>query len=108
MAINIKTYETLLRTRLSELNTRLNRIEDDLDTEPSKDWEDAAVERADDEVLEDLGLAGLQEIDAIRAALHRVADGTYGICVHCGEEILSARLDIVPQAALCRNCARAA
>jgi RNA polymerase-binding transcription factor DksA len=41
----------------------------------------------------------------IDAALSRVADGSYGICVNCGEQISEARLEAVPHAARCRNCA---
>ena len=44
-----------------------------------------AVEREDEEVLEDLGAAGVQEVRMIEAALKRIAKGTYGICVSCGD-----------------------
>ncbi len=41
---------------------------------------------------------------AIRAALARVADGRYGICVECGEPIGVARLKAVPEVATCVGC----
>lgn len=41
----------------------------------------------------------------IEAALDRVAEGTYGICVRCGEEIGGERLDVVPFTPFCRDCA---
>ena len=56
-------------------------------------------------MLEDLGAAGLQEIRMIEAALDRIAKGTYGICVSCGDPIARSRLDVVPHAPRCRNCA---
>lgn len=97
-----------LLDRLSELDTRLHAIEAELDVEHSKDWEEAAVEREGDEVLEHLGQAGQEEIRRIRAALQRIRDGEYGFCAKCGEEISAERLDVLPDTPLCRNCAAAA
>jgi RNA polymerase-binding transcription factor DksA len=42
---------------------------------------------------------------AVEAALKRVADGTYGTCVACGEQIAPARLEARPEAARCITCA---
>ena len=64
--------------------------------------------REDDEVLEGLGNAARQEIALLNAALRRIEDGTYGICQSCGGEISIARLEAVPHAMLCRECANAA
>lgn len=40
----------------------------------------------------------------VRAALGRVAEGTFGICVECEAEINSKRLAVAPWAAYCRPC----
>jgi RNA polymerase-binding transcription factor DksA len=100
------TNKARLEARLSELEKRLHRIGDRLDDPVSKDWEDQAVEREDDEVLEDLGRAGLKEIEVIRAALDRISEGTYGVCARCGEDISEDRLDAIPHTPLCRTCAQ--
>jgi DnaK suppressor protein len=42
----------------------------------------------------------------IRAALERIADGSYGECVDCAEPIPVARLDLDPTAPRCVSCAR--
>jgi RNA polymerase-binding protein DksA len=97
-------YEATLLARKAELAARLGKIETDLDQEPNADSEDRATERENDEVLEGLGHQGQMELAAIDAALKRIADGTFGICVRCGEEISAARLEAVPHAALCKNC----
>ena len=102
---NASHYESLLRSRLSELNARLSGVEAELDQPSDADVEERATEREGDEVLESLGNAGLSEIRMIQAALERVADGTYGECVACGEPISEARLNAVPHAARCKNCA---
>ena len=42
------------------------------------------------------------------AALARIADGTYGICLECEEPISAKRLAALPTAALCIRCQEAA
>lgn len=38
-------------------------------------------------------------------ALAKIADGTYGVCDRCGKPIPAPRLDALPAAALCMDCA---
>jgi DnaK suppressor protein len=40
----------------------------------------------------------------ILGALARIANGTYGVCLHCEEDILPKRLAAVPWAAFCIKC----
>jgi len=94
-----------LHRRLAELDARVHGIEAELETHDTEDLEELAVEREDDEVLEGMGSTGLQEITAIRAALDRIADGSYGICVKCGDKITEDRLDLLPATPFCRRCA---
>jgi RNA polymerase-binding transcription factor DksA len=96
---------TQLTDRLATLDARLHEIEDELDSHQSKDWEEMAVEREDDEVLERLGVSGQEEIVRIRAALARMEAGDYGVCVTCGEDISEERLDLLPATPFCRRCA---
>lgn len=100
---SVEIHEKQLRARLDYLGARLHRIDDQLD-EPLVAGEET-VDRENEEVLEDLGAAGLQEIRMIEAALDRIRQGTYGVCVVCGEAIPEERLDAVPHAAICRDCA---
>lgn len=41
----------------------------------------------------------------VEAALGKLDTGTYGACERCGEEIAVARLEALPSAKLCRDCA---
>ncbi len=95
-----------MEARLNELGERLHRIDEELYSHNSRDWEDLAIERESDEVLEDLGLTGREEIKAIQAAFARMDAGDYGTCVRCGEPIGEARLDALPYTPFCRDCAR--
>jgi len=102
---SLQTRKAQLEARLDELNARLHEIEDVLDDPVPADAEDRASEREDDEVLEDLGNKGLQEIQMIRAALDRIENGSYGDCVKCGDPISEERLDLLPYTPFCRDCA---
>lgn len=48
------------------------------------------------------------ELRQIEDALQRMADGRYGYCVTCGENIAPDRLEGDPTAVLCNDCARLA
>lgn len=94
-----------LLTRRGEILDNLAVIEDMLDDTPDQDWADRATERQGDEVLEALGLSDQAELRRIDAALARIEDGSYGVCVKCGEDIAPARLEALPDTPLCVNCA---
>lgn len=56
----------------------------------------------------DIGLATrelLQErANRLSAALERLSEGTYGVCVECAEPIAPARLEAVPEVETCIRC----
>jgi len=45
-----------------------------------------------------------ESLAQIERALARIADGTYGVCVRCGDAILAERLEAMPEAELCISC----
>jgi len=48
--------------------------------------------------------AGSAKLREARAALQRMDDGTYGICLECEEAISPLRLAALPWASLCLRC----
>lgn len=46
-------------------------------------------------------------LEEITAALNRIGDGTFGQCENCGQPISEQRLQAVPYAGRCIQCARA-
>jgi len=92
--------------KLNQMNTRLAQVEDALDDPIPKDSEDAALDREDDEVLEEVGHAAQREKAMIVAALERIVAGEFGACAQCGEEISEARLDVLPYTPVCAKCAK--
>ena len=79
---------------------------------------DIAIEKTPD-ALDEVQLAGERELAIrnldresnllrnVKGALARVADGSYGICLHCEEEIKPKRLDAVPWTKYCIRCQEA-
>ncbi len=102
--IAIETRKAQLEARMRDLRHRLYRIGDELEQPVSERFAEQATEREDDEVLEDLGAAGAQEIRMIDAALKRIEDGSFGICESCEEPISIKRLEARPETTLCIRC----
>jgi RNA polymerase-binding protein DksA len=50
----------------------------------------------------------LDLLGKVERALERVAEGSYGSCESCGKSIPMNRLDVLPYATLCIDCARKA
>ena len=94
-----------LEGRLAALQSRLASIKKDVTREHSGDSAEQAQERENDEVVDAIGNETAQSIRGVTAALERIADGSYGICENCGDQIGQARLEIVPEATRCVACA---
>ena len=97
-----------LEAQLAELEDRLSRIERDLAEPADADSSERAVQMEDDDALEGQATLISNEIAAVRRALERIEDGSYGECVRCGNDIAAGRLEARPEAALCIECASAA
>ena len=80
--------------------------------------EGIAIEKTAD-ALDEVQLAGERELAirnldresnllrSVMAALGRMADGSYGTCLHCEEDISPKRLNAVPWTAYCIKCQEA-
>ena len=94
-----------LEARLKELGAEVDRLEAESAQPLDADWSEQANQIEDVETAEGLEQVRLEEARDIRAALQRIADGTYGTCANCDAEIAPARLKALPTATLCINCA---
>ncbi len=101
----IETARTRLEAALAELKARQQHIARDLSEPLDPDSSERAVEMEDDASLEAQAALVSREIASIDRALERIAEGSYGECVSCGEQIAPARLAARPEAALCIGCA---
>lgn len=71
----------------------------------SQDFAEQAVEMENEEVVERLDEEAKHELALVNSALGRIEKGEYGICEACGNEISEERLDALPHAEKCINCA---
>ena len=51
-----------------------------------------------------IGEREIARMHEVGAALKRLHQGSYGFCTECGNEILEARLDAMPETAHCLAC----
>jgi len=103
---NMEHFKTKLLALKDELTQRINAIDKDIKHEGmSSNWTEQATERENDEVLESLGNSSEQELVMINSALKRIDSGDYFSCSICGEEIPSARLELLPFSTRCVSCA---
>lgn len=66
------------------------------------DSSQVTAERGEAEAL----AASLRDsLDEVEYALGKLDDGTYGACENCGNPIAPARLEAMPAARLCMECA---
>jgi len=94
-----------LGQRLAELTSHVAEIDEELRSALPADWEEQAAQLEGQDALEGIEKQKLREIQQIRAALQRIADGQYGVCAKCGEDIDPKRLTALPTAIVCLSCA---
>lgn len=91
-----------LLERVAHAEEDLRWLDTNVEIESEEEGQEANIAR----LLERLDDQGRSEIEAIDAALGRIADGGYGICQSCGEAIPEARLRAVPTTTRCLDCAK--
>jgi DnaK suppressor protein len=99
-------YKAVLEAKQAELSVGL------------RNREDIAIEKTPD-ALDEVQLAGERELAIrnldresnllrnVKGALSRISDGSYGVCLHCEEDIKPKRLDAVPWTKYCIVCQEA-
>lgn len=93
-----------LLARREELQTRLQRHEDDGRDTGAGDVQDEIDRVTSDEAKTAVLKIGTIEYNAlaqVEDALRRLDEGTYGICVVCGEPIEESRLRAIPETPYC-------
>ena len=67
--MDYEKHKKKIQAQLAELEGRLEKVEAALDEPADQDLEDQAIELEDDEVLENIGRAGVKERNLLNAAL---------------------------------------
>jgi len=89
-----------LRRAMEEQRTEQARMSFEL----AQDDGDKSVEEHERHVQTAVQSLKSGQLDDIEQALAKLADGSYGVCEECGEDIPLQRLEIQPAASYCVAC----
>jgi DnaK suppressor protein len=107
----------MTKSELEKFTTALGKRQEEISAS-LRNREDIVIEKTPD-AIDEVQLAGERELAIrnldresnllrnVRGALARIADGSYGTCMHCEEDISLKRLNAVPWAAFCIRCQEA-
>ena len=99
----LNKYKQILEAKYTELSQAV-RDRDGIAIEKSPDALDEVQHAAERE----LAIRNLDReshlLRNVRAALRRIAEGNYGVCLHCEEDINPKRLNAVPWTPFCITC----
>src|SRR5438067_1411630 len=99
----LNKFKKILESKQDELE-QLVRNRDAITIEKSADALDEVQHAAERE----LAIRNLDResglLRNVRAALRRIDDQSYGVCLHCEEDISPKRLNAVPWAPFCIQC----
>jgi DnaK suppressor protein len=105
-------FRELLETRQRELRHLLQKEADATRPVTLDQQSVGRVSRIDAIQQQQMALANQQQARALQSqvevALQRIESGEFGDCLHCGEAIAEARLQVQPWASLCIACQSAA
>jgi RNA polymerase-binding transcription factor len=108
--VTISNIKTRLQNRLSELEAEDKSTSQDRATVTLDQQSVGRLSRMD--ALQQQAMANAthqrrqNERIRLKAALKRLAEGEYGYCLDCGDDISPKRLDLDPTVALCITCAQ--
>jgi DnaK suppressor protein len=103
----LKTFRGALEDKHTELGIG-NRRRDSLTIETSPDELDRNQQSGERDYAMSNLARNSSRLHEVQSALRRIAAGTFGICVECGESINPKRLVAVPWASSCIVCQKAA
>jgi len=97
-----------LEKELGETHAELERLEQKLRVEVEYGLGEGDPIIYEREMNMALRRRARRKVRSMQQALERFEEGTYGICEICGKEISAQRLEALPQARLCIECAQKA
>jgi DnaK suppressor protein len=103
----MEKYRRLLEDKKLSLSSDLAKTrsaEEETTEESTQDIADKAVSSYTREFLYSLTDGERSTLLQIDDALERIDDGTYGLCINCGQPMAEKRLTAVPWAPYCIDC----
>ncbi len=103
-----ETVRARLEAELAEAKGELERLEKKLQVEVEYGLGEGDPIIYEREMNMALRRRARRKVSSLQEALRRLEAGTYGICERCGKEISLQRLEALPEARLCIDCAQQA
>src|SRR5512137_1906432 len=100
LKLALLTEQATLTKELAELQSTIKEEGVGYSTHPA-DEGTAAFDQARDLAVQ---VSAEQTLKLVNDALERFENGTYGLCLDCGQEIDAARLKAIPYAPVCLSC----
>lgn len=101
--VNVSEFRTVLKAKYDELSSSVSNREA-IAVETAAD----EIDRLQQQLSRDIAVRNLDQtsrlLKSVRAALDRIEDELYGVCLRCEEPIPEKRLKAVPWAAYCVRC----
>ena len=95
------------KTLLDSLADQSEDMKNLVKTVDSGDEADVAADVIDRQLLTSIGTQDAIRLQQIENALDRINQDKYGRCIKCGKEITAERLEVLPYALMCIQCASA-
>lgn len=95
------------KTLLDSLADQSEDMKNLVKTVESGDEADVAADVIDRQLLTSIGTQDAIRLQQIENALDRINQDKYGRCIKCGKEIPEERLEVLPYALMCIQCASA-
>ena len=95
------------KTLLDSLADQSEDMKNLVKTVESGDEADVAADVIDRQLLTSIGTQDAIRLQQIENALDRINQDKYGRCIKCGKEIPEERLEVLPYALMCFQCASA-
>ena len=95
------------KTLLDSLADQSEDMKNLVKTVDSGDEADVAADVIDRQLLTSIGTQDAIRLQQIENALDRINQDKYGRCIKCGKEIPAERLEVLPYALMCIQCASA-
>ena len=95
------------KTLLDSLADQSEDMKNLVKTVDSGDEADVAADVIDRQLLTSIGTQDSIRLQQIENALDRINQDKYGRCIKCGKEIPEERLEVLPYALMCIQCASA-
>jgi DnaK suppressor protein len=104
---SLEAFKKRLEDRHQELRQTVSRTAQDgrdADTEATQDIADRAAQSYNKEFLFHQSNSERQLLQMVEGALSRIREGSFGLCISCGNEINPKRLEAVPWTRHCIAC----